>query len=219
MHSHSTTHPVKCIFGLALLVILFVPNSFAQGSSSSMDEEEITVSVTLKRPPPSCNLSAGSLEYGTLRRPASGDGTALFDPVSGDFSYKDDSDNDLPFSGSQSIGKLSVFATNTSRITVRVPDPSVLRRGTCPTSETDSDENGMCWLRYNLRLASSVKYSNGDPRSEWEEQPFNSRNPHPWDDATHAALEYRVGGELIVKADTHPDDYVRIMIAEIMCYD
>ncbi len=219
MPSHSATHPVKCIFGLVLFAILFVPNSFAQGSSSSMDEEEITVSVTLKRPPPSCNFVAGSLEYGTLRRPASGDGTALFDPVSGDFSYKDDSDNDLPLSGNQSISILSITATNTTRIGVHFFNLGTLRRRTCPTSETDSDENGKCWLPYETRVASSVRYSNDDPRSEWEEQPFNQDNFHPWDDATHAALEYRVGGKLTVKADTHPDDYVGIQPARITCYD
>ena len=223
MHNHSATHPVKCIFGFVLFAILFVPNSFAQGSSSSMDEEEITVNVTLKRPPPSCSFVAppDPLEYGVLRLPDSGNGTAVFDPtdLGGSFSYKDESDNDLPYSGSPSIGKLSVIASNVSSITVQTWERGALIRSSSNLCDLnrESDEHGKCGLSHHLRLAYSMTYSNGDPRSEWTTRGVNGAYPHDWDDAIHATLDYQIGGRLLVEEDTPPGIYTYEFDVQIMC--
>ena len=108
------------------IVLLFGAFVARDGFAQSTN---ITVSATIEAAAPTCTFGGEeNLEFGDIQRPASGNGTATYDPAVNDGEL---SETGVVSTGTPSIGELSVTASNSANVVVSyTPITSLALAGT-----------------------------------------------------------------------------------------
>ena len=207
---HHTMYRMKYTSVFMIFVILFNVNSLAQEDPFVADKV-VPVRIELERAF-DCELriTGSVVGYPELQVPILGTGKADLSPLDvTDFSYKDESNEDLPYRGrSPILGTATVTASNIRRIDVNLFYPKYLLREGCSKI---ADESGPCVIGYYPRWARSSTQTGED----WIEILDRTRE-FEFEDG-ELTIDYQFGGIATVFRGSPAGRYTGTMDVMVSC--